>query len=131
MICLADTHIALWAIGDPSRLPNKAKKLIQDSSAQWFFSYVSAWEVAVKHAKRPNQFMFSSEDFCRACRHMGIKEMPLQLEHIYRTEQLPFENVHGDPFDRMLLAQAKFEDLLLVTHDKNFAAYDDPHVLMV
>ena len=62
---------------------------------------------------------------------MGMKDMSLQLNHYYRTELLPVEGVHGDPFDRMLLAQAKYEDMILVTHDKNFAAYDDPHVLLV
>lgn len=131
MMYLMDTHIALWAIDDTSLLSNKAKAIMENDSSNWFFSHASVWEVAIKHVKHPDQFKLSSVDFCRACRAMGVKDLPLQLDHIIRTELLPVESSHGDPFDRMLLTQAKYEDMLLVTHDKSFAIYDDPHVLMV
>ncbi len=131
MFYLADTHIALWAIGDSPKLPEKARKLMLEEGSHWHLGYPSVWEIAIKHAKFPDRFLLTAKRFHDACNVLGLRDLPLTLEHFYRAELLPVEGVHGDPFDRMLLAQARSEDMLLVTHDAAFAAYDDPHVLMV
>ena len=131
MMYLADTHIALWLVQDEKGMSEKLLSLIDNPHGNWYVSNVSVWEIAIKHAKHPDIMPVSAKQFHQDCIQSGMKDVYLSLEHIYRTELLPFESGHGDPFDRMLLTQAKYEDMLLVTHDKRFAIYDDPHVLMV
>ena len=131
MLYLADTHIALWLIEDSERLPQKVRKLMQDPKNSWYISLVSVWEIALKHAKHPKAVPLTPEQFHRACIAAGLRDIPLNLEHVYRMDKLSTDGVHADPFDRMLLTQAKYEDLLFVTHDKAFAAYEDAHVLLV
>ena len=112
---LADTHIALWLIAEPDLLPAKAKAMMENPGNDWFLSLASVWEVALKHAKRPDSLPMTAKEFHGDCIESG----------------LPVEGVHGDPFDRILLAQAECEDLLLVTHDAAFDAYHNEYVVLV
>ena len=128
---LMDTHLALWLIADPERLSKKAVQLMEDPDNEWLLSAVSVWEVALKHAKRPDRMPMTSREFHDDCIRSGMKDLPLTLEHVYAAGDLPTEGVHGDPFDRMLLAQARTEGLRLVTHDAAFALYGGGSAILV
>ena len=128
---LADTHIALWLIAEPERLPARARGMMENPDNSWYLSLASVWEVALKHAKRPDRLPMTAESFHDDCIRSGLRDLPIHLGHVYKAGALPVEGVHGDPFDRMLLAQASCEDLLLVTHDAALERYGDEHVVLV
>ena len=128
---LADTHIALWLIAEPSRLSQKALAMMENPENEWFLSAASVWEVALKHAKHPVAIPLTAREFHDDCIRSGLKDLPVTLAHIYQAGALSVEGVHGDPFDRMILAQARHDGLMLVTHDSAFSQYDDEHVLLV
>ena len=128
---LADTHLALWLIAAPERLSSRAKTMMENPENEWYLSLISVWEVALKHAKRPDRLPMSAEEFHGHCARAGLSDLSLELTHVYRAGALPTQGVHGDPFDRILLAQASCEDMHLVTHDSAFEDYHDEHVVLV
>lgn len=133
MELLLDTHMALWFLDGSSRMPQKAIETISDSRNSVFVSDVSAWEIAIKHAKRPDVFVHSSALFIERCDAQGFERLRLEREAIVEYEALDTEvadAVHRDPFDRMLIAQAKAANILLVTHDKNLRLYGEPNVMV-
>jgi PIN domain nuclease of toxin-antitoxin system len=116
---LLDTHIAVWAAAAPDRLSTPARKILEDPTAELFFSHVSLWEIAVKVARgRRKQIDLpnSSADARKAWTEMGFLPLAIAVEHIERVETLSAE--HGDPFDRLLAAQALTEPMRLLTHDR-------------
>ncbi|MBR4611761.1 MAG: type II toxin-antitoxin system VapC family toxin [Kiritimatiellae bacterium] len=121
MKLLLDTHIVIWAIMDDPRLTNTAKALIDDNAGECFFSAASVWEVAVKNSI-PRRFLgIHAGDFTKESLQMGLRNMDVTTEHAEIIETLPY--YHGDPFDRMLVAQAIVEGCILVTHDDDIAKY--------
>ncbi|MBQ6649960.1 MAG: type II toxin-antitoxin system VapC family toxin [Atopobiaceae bacterium] len=134
MNCLIDTHIALWALGDPSRLPAQARALLLNEKNRIFCSVISAWEVANKHAKHPEKMAFTGREFSLQCKNAGYEHLSVLGTHALELDGLrPPKEVggHSDPFDRMLICQAKAEGMMLVTHDQRLAAYGEPCVLVV
>jgi len=96
-----------------------------------FVSDVSAWEVAIKHAKRPDVMPKPAAEFVSRCKAVGFIGLPISLEAILEYEKIDCsdaEAVHRDPFDRMLIAQARAANMSLVTHDQKLALYHEPHV---
>ncbi len=133
MDLLLDTHMALWFMDGSSLIPRRAIEEISDVRNTVFVSDVSAWEIAIKHAKRPDVMPKSAEEFSRRCRVTGFAQLPLDLDAIFAYENLDCSaaaGVHRGPFDRMLIAQAKSVNMLLVTHDQKLALYHEPHVAM-
>lgn len=121
MKLLLDTHIVIWAIMDDPRLTNTAKALIDENAGECFFSAASVWEVAVKNSI-PRRFLgIHAGDFTKESLQMGLRNMDVTTEHAEIIETLPY--YHGDPFDRMLVAQAMAEDCILVTHDDKLPQY--------
>jgi len=114
---LLDTHVALWWWANDRRLALTAREAIADA-ALVFVSAASAWEIAIKSALRRVRL---PQSFAEGVQQSGFIELPIAFDHAAAVEFLPSH--HADPFDRMLLAQAKVERLVLVTHDKNFEAY--------
>lgn len=134
MNCLIDTHIALWALGDPSRLPAQARALLLNEKNRIFCSVISAWEVANKHAKHPEKMAFTGREFSLQCKNAGYEHLSVLGTHALELDGLrPPKEVggHSDPFDRMLICQAKAEGMMLVTHDQRLAAYGESCVLVV
>ena len=84
-------------------------------------SSASIWEVPIKHSVRPSEIPVTSEQMIRFCRNSGIVEFPVKFDHAQRVSALPLH--HNDPFDRMLVAQAIEESLLLVSHDHRLPPY--------
>jgi PIN domain nuclease of toxin-antitoxin system len=118
---LVDTHLLLWAAGEPQRLPKKARRLLDDPDSQLWFSAVSLWEVAIKHGLGRKDFRVDPRRLRRGLIDNGWRELTISSEHVVATLDLP--PLHKDPFDRMLVAQAQVEGLALVTSDELVARY--------
>lgn len=120
---LLDTHALLWWALDDPRLSRPAARVIAEPESELFLSAASVWEIAIKAALgklvlRGSLTRVTLEEPDRN----GIQSLPITREHACRTGELPA--LHGDPFDRVLVAQAQLEDLVLVTCDAAIAGYD-------
>jgi len=122
MQLLLDTHVVLWALADDPDLPDRARTLISDERNTVWVSAVSIWEIAIKHALGRGDMPISGEDALGYCRSAGYRWLDMRPEHAAAIESLP--PIHGDPFDRLLVAQARFEPMRLLTHDRTVARYD-------
>ena len=123
MILLLDTHLLLWAAGEPQRLSAKARALLLDPSNQLVFSSASLWEISIKNGlERPN-FNVDPRRLWRMLLVNGYRELSVMSEHTVAVNNLP--PLHKDPFDRILVAQARVEGLTLLTADKTVASYGD------
>ena len=126
MRLLVDTHIVLWRMTADSRLSSQAIELLDGLDNVLEVSVVSVWEVAVKHAlpSRGRQVMpVSGKTFLADVRRVGIEPLPITAEHAAGVDNLP--PLHRDPFDRLLVAQARSESMHLLTHDRALTAYGD------
>jgi PIN domain nuclease of toxin-antitoxin system len=118
---LLDTHLLLWAAGEPEKLPPLARALIESPDAQLCFSAASLWEVAIKAALGRDDFKADAQRLRRGLLNNNWSEIAITSEHAVATSLLP--DLHKDPFDRMLIAQAKVEGIELVTSDSVVARY--------
>lgn len=121
MNLLVDTHLLLWAAGDPQKLSRAARRLLDDAGNELWFSAASLWEVAIKHGLGREDFRVEPRRLRRGLLTHSWRELAITSEHAVATEDLP--PTHKDPFDRMLLAQAAVEGLTLVTSDAIVARY--------
>ena len=134
MRILLDTHIILWAMNGDTELSEIAGDLISDPSNDVFYSIASVWEVAIKHIAHPDKILISGVQFSENCKKMGFVQLPIKEEHIGLLEKLKrSENSkpHNDPFDRILICQAKSEGLRFMTHDSLIPDYNEECVLSV
>ena len=123
MRLLIDTHVALWAITDDPRLSLEARGLLLAPGTRISVSSASVWEIAIKRALGKGDIPMGPHDAVEAFRKSGFDELAISSAHARRVFALP--PIHADPFDRMLVAQALEEPLVLVTHDPKVAAYSD------
>lgn len=121
MKLLLDTHVLLWFFIFPEKLSLKARSAVEDSRNELFFSPVSLFEISVKRMKDNPEFQVDVDWLHREIVTHGFTELPLLTAHSLRVLQLP--SVHKDPFDRLLLAQALVENLLLLTADSLLLQY--------
>jgi PIN domain nuclease of toxin-antitoxin system len=124
MNLLLDTHLLLWAAGDPQRLPSPARALIEDPDHVPVYSVASLWEIMIKRSLGRDDFHVDPALLRRGLLDNGWRELPVLAEHVLALGGLPA--LHRDPFDRLLLAQAQSEGLLLLTRDAALAAYPGP-----
>jgi PIN domain nuclease of toxin-antitoxin system len=124
MKLLLDTHILLWTIAASRRLSAAARALIGEPGNEPTFSSVSLWEVAIKAGRGRDDFRIDVSSLRRGLFNNGYAELPVTGEHAVALGGLPA--IHGDPFDRMLVAQAIVEGLTLVTSDPAVAKYPGP-----
>lgn len=112
MKLLLDTHVYLWCRSEPRRLSAADRAAIRDPANELFFSVASAWEIEIKRAigklDAPDDWMERTSEF-------GVQWLPVRAEHVRALRLLP--PLHRDPFDRILVAQSRVENLRLVTHD--------------
>lgn len=134
MNLLLDTHIAIWALNDDPALSAKARELILDPDNTIYYSTVSVWEVLLKHARRPESIPFTEKDFSDGCKEAGFVPLNLAEKHILAVSALnrPVHcKVRSDPFDRLLLAQAKTENMSFLTHDALIPDYQEKCIIPV
>ena len=123
MNLLLDTHLLLWAASEPKRLSSKARTLLLDPANHLVFSSASLWEISIKNKLERSDFNVDPRRLWRMLLVNGYRELPVTSEHAVAVNELP--PLHKDPFDRILVAQARVEGLLLLTVDKAVAKYGD------
>lgn len=124
MNLLLDTHLLLWASGQPERLSTVARVLLENPSTTLHFSVASLWEIAIKRSLDRSDFRVDPHLLRRGLLDNGYIELGIKGDHALATVGLPM--LHRDPFDRLLVAQAMAEGLLLLTSDTQVAAYPGP-----
>lgn len=115
MRLLLDTHVLLWAAGQPERLSGSARALIEDPQNSLLFSSANLWEIVIKHALGREDFRVDARLLRRRLLANGYDELAITGEHVIAVGALP--PLHKDPFDRLLVAQAIAEGITLLTAD--------------
>ncbi len=134
MKILLDTHIAIWAVLDSEELSNAARAMILDMDNEIYYSAASIWEITIKHMAHPETFLYNGKYLEKGCEANGFISLPIfnkhsaQLETLIRPQGAP---PHKDPFDRILLAQAKAEGMKFMTHDSLIPYYNESFVISV
>lgn len=123
MKLLLDTHILLWAAGQPEKLSETARTLLTTPGNVLFFSAASIWEVVIKLRLGREGFKVDPYRLRKMLVAHGYAELPVTAEHALRVESLPL--LHKDPFDRLLIAQALAEGLLLLSGDNAVGQYQE------
>ncbi len=124
MRLLLDTHLLVWAMGEPERLPAGCAAMLEDPSNSLVFSIASLWELVIKQALGRPDFNLEPSLLRQALLDGGWQELPIEASHALAVSQLP--PLHRDPFDRLLLAQAQVDGLLLLTADSQLSLYPGP-----
>jgi PIN domain nuclease of toxin-antitoxin system len=120
MRILIDTQIFIWAVLDSKYLGEQARSLMIDAD-EIFVSAASIWEISIK--TKLGKLEGEPEQFVKAITKSGFQELAISVRHAVKVYNLP--NYHRDPFDRMLIAQALSEPLLLLTADQTLGQYGD------
>ena len=123
MRLLLDTHILLWALDTPDRLPCSLRTQLESPSVEVYFSAASIWEIAIKSALGKIKFHYSAKEIADGAEMTGFIEMPVSSEHAAGVARLPM--IHTDPFDRLLIAQALAMPARFVTADTTLAGYSE------
>ncbi|WP_424968827.1 type II toxin-antitoxin system VapC family toxin [Dinoroseobacter sp. S375] len=125
---LLDTHLLIWAALREDMMSAKADRIVKDPANTLWFSAVSIWEVAIKRGLGRPDFTLDPGPLRAGLLANGYQELPMDGRHCLGLGTLP--TLHGDPFDRMLVLQATAEGMILLTADKQVAAYGGPAVLV-
>ena len=123
MNLLLDTHVLLWWLADSPRLGRKARERVSDPHVRAYVSAVTAWEIAHKQSVGK---LSADWDVREQVEEEGFFELPIRFDHVAEAAELP--RLHADPFDRILIAQARAEGLWLITADAAVQRYDVPWV---
>ncbi|SRR6266540_5387421 len=123
MRLLLDTHILLWALAEPKRIPKKTRTQLESAENDVLFSAASLWEVAIKVQAGRLTLPIPLDDLSPAAEAMGFVELPVRAVHAVGVARLPLH--HRDPFDRLLIAQAMLEPARLLTVDGPLSQYSD------
>ena len=118
MKLLLDTHALLWALARPGELTSEARRRLQDPGNTVFVSVASAWEMEIKRALGK---LDAPSDLSVQIQRQRFTELPVHLRHVEALKNLPA--LHRDPFDRLLVAQAMADELVVVTRDARIRAY--------
>ncbi len=127
MNLLVDTHVLIWLMTDPRRLNTATANLLGDVENTVWFSSVSIWEIAIKRSLNRPDFLIEPDLFYRTTLAQGHRELAVDGAHACAMRELP--PVHKDPFDRMLVAQARLENMRLLTSDSTLGKYGFPVML--
>lgn len=119
MQLLLDTHALIWWLSNDSTLSVKAKQAIADPDNIVFISAASAWEIAIKKSLGKLQ---APDDLTLQINQKRFRPLAISIDHALTVEKLPLH--HQDPFDRILIAQAMYENSIIVTRDRKFERYE-------
>ena len=131
---LLDTHIALWWLTGSEKLPSGGVTFLERHDSELFVSVASLWEVAIKHLSRPEDISMSEVEYAKYCETARFRILPIEVEHIFalrtlnRPESAPR---HHDPFDRLMIAQAKADGMFFLTHDALLPYYGEKCVILL
>ena len=124
---LLDTHTALWLVNEHERLPLETRAILLDETHSFYLSIASVWEIAIKASiGKLTEFKGGVKAFLTKIKDSPISILPITPSHIETVEALPF--IHRDPFDRLLIAAAKTDGLIIMTSDENIHKYDIPWI---
>ena len=121
---LLDTHLLLWAAGTPERLSPAARNLLDDPENMLAFSAASLWEITIKNSLGRADFQVNARVLRRGLLDNGYEELSITSAHAVAVDSLP--SLHKDPFDRLLVAQATVEGIVLLSADALVAQYPGP-----
>jgi PIN domain nuclease of toxin-antitoxin system len=116
---LLDTQIIVLAARTPEKLSERVRRALLDPANERYVSLVSLWEIAIKRST--GRLSVTDADIDQTLIDLAAEDMPIRRQHVLGVADLPFH--HRDPFDRLLIAQAKIENLTLATSDRHFPAY--------
>jgi PIN domain nuclease of toxin-antitoxin system len=123
MRVLLDTQVWLWMLAAPERLSAKSRALLVATENELLLSAASAWEIAIKHGLGKLQLPESPAKFIpRMMVHTSVTPLPIHHRHALHIAELPEH--HRDPFDRLLVAQARVEGVPIISADRQFRQYD-------
>ncbi len=125
---LLDTHLLLWAAGQPERLSTSARSILENPANQLLFSAASLWEVSIKNGLGRDDFSVNPRLLRRGLLDNGYLELPITSEHTVSLDNLPA--IHKDPFDRLLIVQSMVEGITLLTSDALVARYAGSIILV-
>jgi PIN domain nuclease of toxin-antitoxin system len=125
---LLDTHLLLWAAGQPDRLSTDALSILENPASQLLFSAASLWEVSIKNGLGRDDFSVNPRLLRRGLLDNGYVELPITSEHTVSLDNLP--PIHKDPFDRLMVVQAMVEGITLLTSDALVARYAGSIILV-
>lgn len=134
MKVLMDSHIVIWAISDDARFSREAREIITDRKNDVYYSAASVWEIAIKHIVHPDKVIVNAERMVEWCEETGFKQLPVVGRHTFLLKTLQRDQnapPHSDPFDRILLAQAKAENMKFLTHDSLIPYYNEECIISV
>lgn len=120
---LLDTQLLVWLACRPDRLGSELAEQLSDRERPIHFSVVSLWEVAIKASLGRPDFQIDADALRQGLQREGFTELPITAEHVLAVQHLPW--IHRDPFDRLLVAQARQEGLLLLTADRTLSDYGE------
>lgn len=131
---LLDTHILIWALDGDHRLSEEVKRIINNEDNNLYFSALSVMETAIKHQKNPGKMDWSGQELYEESLKAGYYTLPMKPKHAIYMDGLKLKEgciVNGDPFDRGLIAQAKQEGMILLSHDWLMEYYDEDCIQIV
>ncbi|MDU1341916.1 MAG: type II toxin-antitoxin system VapC family toxin [Veillonella sp.] len=129
MNILLDTHYLLWSILGDDSLSKEASDMIMNSNNNIYYSILSLWEIEIKHLKRPMYMPIDAAMVEDSCTGAGFTLLPILVPHVLALSTLHRDEnakAHKDPFDRLLIAQAKTSDMIFLTHDELLPDYNEP-----
>jgi len=134
MKVLLDTHILLWTLTANDKLFDRAREIIASKDNDIFYSTASVWEVSIKHSIHPENMPLSGRELSEYCLEAGYEVLSVKDEHVHVLETLVRKEDaprHNDPFDRIMIAQAKAEGMLFLTRDSLLSYYNEKCILLV
>jgi PIN domain nuclease of toxin-antitoxin system len=120
---LLDTHFLIWISIDDRRISRRPRTVLNDQANELVFSSASRWEIAIKRTRRAD-FGYDPRGLKRQLIANGYEELPVHGSHVVSLDALP--PIHKNPFDRLLIAQATIEGIMLLTADAVIARYPGP-----
>lgn len=129
---LLDTHTLIWALEDNPKLTDSIREIILNERNIIYVSVASIWEIALKEKKMDGHF-YSSDAIVNYCQRAGYIFLSVCVESVLNTKSLLIkenEYINSDPFDNILVAQAKTNNMILLTHDSNMKHYNERCILM-
>ncbi|WP_367107494.1 type II toxin-antitoxin system VapC family toxin [uncultured Psychrobacter sp.] len=120
---LLDTHVLIWfLINDKEKLSTETIEIFNDEANMLYFSVASIWELSIKASLGKPDFSYDPKQIAGELLRLGFVELPISISHVCAIDTLPL--IHRDPFDRLLLVQAKLEKLVLLTADTFILKYE-------